>query len=163
MDQKHQIPQDYRLRAIIAHGDQMYGEHPYAFHLAYVEMILVQYGFDSDEYRAIAWLHDCDEDTSFKADDIRIYAGDFVADMVRGCSGHGETRKIRNAMIYENIRKDPRVAVPKSADRIANGEHSKRNGSRQYDMYRKEYPDFRNVVAEYIPAAMLERLDNLFY
>jgi (p)ppGpp synthase/HD superfamily hydrolase len=46
--------------AIIAHGDQKYGEHPYSVHVDEVAHIASEYG-ELDE--AVAFLHDVVEDT----------------------------------------------------------------------------------------------------
>jgi (p)ppGpp synthase/HD superfamily hydrolase len=57
--------------AIEAHGDQMYGDHPYSYHLSQVvDNVLIRKFGDPllSTYVAVAWLHDTMEDcgTTFK-------------------------------------------------------------------------------------------------
>ena len=48
--------------AIIAHGEQRYGDEPYASHLAAVVQIMDDFGLPA-EFKVAGWLHDVVEDT----------------------------------------------------------------------------------------------------
>jgi len=158
-----QIKQDFRCFAIVAHHDQTYDSHPYAFHLAQVECILVEFGFDGDDWRAAAWLHDVLEDTETQKDVVQQLYGPDVANIVFAVSGFGANRKIRNQCIHDKIEAYPPAAILKLADRIANVEHGKRNASKHFDMYRQELPVFRELIQPKVPKDMWERLESLFH
>lgn len=154
---------DYRSFAIAAHNSQTYGHLPYAFHLSQVEYVLCEYGYTSDDDRAIAWCHDLEEDCEHHIVELfRRTFNKFVVDMVHGCSGYGANRKERVACINDNMIRDPRIAPYKAADRIVNGEKSKLESKSHFEMYKKEYSTFRQAVCEHIPTEMLKRLDEIF-
>lgn len=167
------IKPDYRLRAIMAHGDQRYGEHHYSFHLAFVEMIMIRHradlkilaksqGLNFDFWRATAWLHDSLEDTELTFNEIKQDYTLIVADTVEGVTGRGPNRKARNADIYDKLAVQPLSRVLKVADRLANVSNAKRHRQDKFEMYAKEYPVFRGHVQKGVPAAMMAELDALF-
>ncbi len=125
---------------------------PYTHHLAAVEAVLVRFGFDDEEIRAAAWLHDVVEDTrgrnnEVKARDIEEVFGENVGLLVAAVTSEdGANRKVRNALTYPKIRATGvRATALKLADRIANVE----NGGRAVAMYRKEHADFKHGI--YLP------------
>lgn len=146
--------------AILMHGDQPYGgDKPYVYHLDHVVDILRNYGFTDQLYVDSGYLHDVLEDcpdTSYE--EILKLFGQEVADIVRACSGFGENRKARTAMIYNNICDFPDAAIVKAADRISNTQNARFNLRRLYQMYKKEMPAFVEIVRPHIPEAMLQRL-----
>lgn len=155
----------FRMFAIKAHGDQRYGEHPYAVHLAHVEHILEQHGYGTDKWRAKAWLHDLFEDTCKpeEMDLMRRMVRELFSDEVEedcwSVSGFGATRALRNACIKEKILINPRSAILKCADRLGNVEFS--SGTRKHGMvkkYREENVEFELYIRPHVPEAMWNRL-----
>ena len=65
-----------RAFAIACHGDQKYGNHPYAVHLDAVVGLLEPFG---ETAQVIGYLHDAVEDTPVPLDVIRKEFGDQVA------------------------------------------------------------------------------------
>ena len=57
-----------RAFALTAHGSQMYGDRPYAFHLEAVVSLLSGYGTDA---QIVGYLHDVIEDTRVTEDEVR--------------------------------------------------------------------------------------------
>jgi hypothetical protein len=143
--------QDYRMFAIDAHGSQMYGVLPYAFHLATVEYILIEHGFHEHDYVCAAWLHDVLEDTKVKLDKIFQNYGGRVTSLVYSCTGEGPTRKERNESIYAKLLKYPEAAPIKVADRLSNVNNCIKNITEpgvmdKLNMYVAEWPTFRAHV-----------------
>jgi guanosine-3',5'-bis(diphosphate) 3'-pyrophosphohydrolase len=160
-----------RAFALKAHGSQMYGNSPYIYHLEMVYGYTLQYGvqegspFPSALLEA-AWLHDVLEDTPTTYDQIVEEFGTEVADLVQAVTSEpGKNRKARNQATYPKIRAAGIEAIClKLCDRLANGRHSFDTNPRMFEMYRKEYADFREAL--YIQHPLLdplfERLDQLF-
>ena len=145
--------QDFRIFAIQRHGNQMYGDLPYAFHLASVEFLLIEYGFHEHDYVCSAWLHDVLEDTKTSINRVYQNYGGRVASMVYSCTGEGPDRVSRNNSIYAKLLKYPEAAPVKVADRIANVNNCIRNvgDARIMDklnMYVAEWPVFRAHIRE---------------
>ncbi len=150
----------YRMTAIMAHGDQQYGDFPYAVHLAHVEEILAQVGCGSEKYRAAAWLHDILEDTQYPRDKVSLNYGDWVGNVVWACSGFGVNRAARNLCIKEKILAFPEAAVVKCADRLANIEFSANTRkSGMVAKYKKELPEFETYIRAHVPEMMWARLE----
>jgi (p)ppGpp synthase/HD superfamily hydrolase len=151
--------------ATMRHGDQKYGEFPYVKHLDDVVNVLVEFGFDSDFFHNIGYLHDILEDTDttqveleerFSTQQARIVA--LVTD------NKGKNRKERKAGVYERIATDVKATILKLADMISNVRQSKLDNNRLFDMYKKEYPHFREVVynsEHQFIQPMWDELDNL--
>jgi len=153
--------------AIVAHGDQKYGDLPYAYHLARVVATLERWIPQSyAELRDAAWLHDVIEDTHVDKDAVEEKFGRLVAEYVWACTGVGENRKERNKSIYEKLQKCPDAVVIKLADRIVNLEEgiSERNINK-LSMYVKEDCEFYAAIVEHSRSVderhMLQRYDDL--
>lgn len=142
--------------AVAAHGDQLYGNEPYRTHLAAVVQILRDFGY-TGSYQAAGWLHDVVEDTAIDLETIADHFGPEIAGMVDAVTGLGATRADRNERIYAGIRREPRAAIVKLADRIANVEAA-RVGSGQADRYVREAAAFAAVVTQHVPDGMWSRL-----
>lgn len=142
--------------AVTAHGDQRYGDSPYREHLAAVVQILRGFGYVGP-YEAAGWLHDVVEDTPVELATLADRFGSDVAAMVDAVTGLGATRAERNARIYAGIMREPRAAVVKLADRIANVEAA-RIGSNHGARYVREADAFAEVVRPLVPAGMWSRL-----
>ncbi|MGR9045991.1 MAG: HD domain-containing protein [Gammaproteobacteria bacterium] len=138
-----------RSFAIDAHGDQQYGDRPYAYHLDRVANHLVPYG---EIALVIGYLHDVVEDTAIGLEAIALEFGDRVADCVGLLTDEpGANRKERKARTYEklsHVAGDAELAlVVKAADRLANVEAciADRKFS-LYEVYRKEHAAFKEAA-----------------
>src|SRR5215510_1000930 len=135
--------------AIAAHGDQLYGDKPYAFHLGAVVGVLKRFGADlADPATAplliAAWLHDTLEDTTLTRDEVETRFGNEVAELVwRVTDEPGATRKERKPATYRKTRENETAIVLKLADRIANVEASLESGGRLLHMYQREQSEFK--------------------
>ncbi len=133
-----------------AHCNQTYGEgQPYTIHLAEVVQILREFGHGSHtELLQAGWLHDTLEDTQHTVKvlidcGISVYAVALV-DAVTNQSG--KNRAERHALTYPRIARMPDAITLKLADRIANVRAATRKQSSLLDMYRKEYPGFKDAL-----------------
>lgn len=134
--------------AIQAHGDQRYGDFPYATHLQSVVSVLDRFDVAHPDIVTAAWLHDVLEDTPTQWLDICENFGSDVADLVWAVTNQpGANRRIRAAHTYPKIRTfAPHAVIVKVADRIANTEHAIRHETRHLEMYQREYPAFRYAL-----------------
>ncbi|HMW18695.1 MAG TPA: HD domain-containing protein [Accumulibacter sp.] len=139
-----------RAFAVLAHGNQMYGERPYSYHLDAVAELLVAYG---SQAQAIAYLHDVVEDTVVTVDDIRMRFGTQVADCVNLLTdAPGASRAERKAGTYARMAAvvDGPLTLAllvKTADRLANVRSCVADGKgRLWEVYRREHPAFRQAV-----------------
>ncbi|WP_067538079.1 HD domain-containing protein [Nocardia crassostreae] len=163
LDDLERVAQQLAARA---HPEQRYGAHPYTHHLAAVRAQLAAYGFDG-EVAVAAWLHDVVEDTEVGIEDIRAEFGEVVARLVWAVTGIGPDRPARNQDAYTKIRAYPRAVVLKLADRIANMEAAAADNPGLWEMYRREYPQFRGSLESLLPgepavASMWQHLDDLY-
>lgn len=68
-----------------AHGDQMYGDRPYSYHLQGVAKLVQDRNINEDNLSTllmIAWLHDVMEDTKVDMDELILEFGYTVAEAV---------------------------------------------------------------------------------
>jgi (p)ppGpp synthase/HD superfamily hydrolase len=155
---------DFRMYAIRRHKGQMYGDYPYAYHLAMVECVLMEFGFTDFHYQAAAWLHDIVEDTDVTLDHIYANYGPLVATLVYSVTGEGENRKERNVSIYGKLRKHPDAAVLKVADRIANLTEARKelnavdSKPNKAKMYVQEWAEFKANVGPLVGSDLRSRL-----
>jgi transcriptional regulator with XRE-family HTH domain len=70
------LADDARAFAVAAHGEQRYGDHPYAVHLDAVAQLAQPFG---EEAVAVAYLHDTVEDTDATLEDVGRRFGPRVA------------------------------------------------------------------------------------
>lgn len=136
--------------AIIAHGDQRYGDQPYVIHLDAVAAIVEAWNFRGAVLDA-AYLHDVIEDTAITHADLASIFGQRVADMVWAVTAEDGTRDQRMASIYAKVAKDGSAAVVKVADRIANIEAAER-GSDHASRYLREDLAFSVALKPRVPA-----------
>lgn len=138
--------------AVAAHGDQRYGDQPYAVHLDAVAGLLAPFG---ELAQIVGYLHDVVEDTAVPLDAVRERFGERVAACVALVTDEpGANRRERkartNAKLAAVPAEDPLALVVKAADRLANLRASAGGGSdSKLDMYRREQPGFR--AAAYRP------------
>lgn len=131
-----------RTYAGTIHGDQMYGDMPFFFHLLNVEYTLRTHGVTDPVILAAGLLHDAIEDTSVTREKLTDYFGQEIADLVwRVTDEDGVNRKERKAQTYVKIAGDERAIAIKFADRISNIKCA---------MEEAEYnPDKRSLVKMY--------------
>lgn len=138
--------------ALKAHGDQMYGDHPYVIHLDDVRRILEYYGVTDKAILTAAYLHDVLEDTEVTAGELAELFGEEVTQIVvRVTDFPAKNRKERHQLTYPQLAKNHKAVTLKLADRIANVIRARElsgntNSSRLFDMYKKEYPYFRETL-----------------
>ena len=138
-----------RAFAVAAHGEQMYGEHPYVPHLDAVALIAEPFG---EAAVVAAYLHDTVEDTSVTLTDVADRFGPHIAACVALLTDQpGANRKERKAAAYAKL---AQVSGPlelalivKAADRLANVRASvKDDNARMLQVYRGEHPTFRQAA-----------------
>lgn len=138
--------QQARAFAVIAHGDQKYGDRPYACHLDAVAAFAAPYG---EEAAVIAYLHDTVEDTPTTLAEIEAQFGPEVAACVSLLTDEpGETRQERKAKTYARmavVHGDHEIALlVKVADRLANVRACVQDRREKlWARYRGEQPAFK--------------------
>jgi (p)ppGpp synthase/HD superfamily hydrolase len=155
--------------AIKMHEGQEYGPgEPYTVHLESVETVLIEFNHISSVMRAAAWLHDVLEDvlkTVEQREHFKKEFPDYLYLIVEAVTSEpGKNRKERNTKTYPKIVSIEEAIIVKLADRISNGRRSKATGSKQYEMYKKEYPEFRAALftSDIDTLPMWWELDRLF-
>lgn len=147
-----------RIVAIALHWNQKYGSEPYLTHLLHIVEIVKRYS-EVSELIAAAWLHDTIEDTKIDVHFIEQLINPRVAEIVFAVTDEqGKTRKERHQKTYLKIRKDRDAVFLKLADRIANTEYSVSNKSSMFNMYKKEYPDFKQGIMPENPDQTILRM-----
>ena len=133
--------------AILNHGMQKYGNHPYLFHLDSVAQIAEPYG---DIAVVISYLHDVVEDTSISLSVIEEKFGKFVSDCVHILTDENGTdrfeRKSKTYAKMAQITGDLELAlVVKACDRLANIKACVSDGYiEKLTMYKAEYSIFKS-------------------
>lgn len=145
--------------AVREHGEQMYGDKPYEFHLQAVRDVLVEFGYTDELYLAAAWLHDILEDTDYPARKIYEQFGSTVLNMVWAVTGFGPNRQDRADCVYRKINGFQNGAILKAADRIANMRAS--IGTNKEQMYHKAWPGFKEHVLLWTPPNLRQELIRL--
>jgi (p)ppGpp synthase/HD superfamily hydrolase len=149
--------------AIIAHGNQKYGDHPYDYHLSRVVKVLQDYGFTDRKWVDAGWLHDALEDTMLTVHDLTSLYDLEVADMIVCVSGYGKNRKERQADILNKLQFNKDACILKLADRIVNVGFSLHTTNEiKFEMYKSEQEAFAKVVQPNVPQDMWEELKNMF-
>lgn len=174
-----QFQEKYQEAAKIAeqaHENQKYGSLPYRVHLEAVQEVLERFGYlvnpnefkpEVAQLRIAAWLHDVLEDTVLSSHHLEYHVGVEVTDLVKRVTDEpGRNRKEKKLATYPKIKGNYLATVLKLADRIANVEASKKmkaDGYKNlYQMYHKEYPDFRlHLFDDKGPVKMWNYLDSL--
>jgi (p)ppGpp synthase/HD superfamily hydrolase len=150
-----------RTFAVIAHGDQIYGEgQPYERHLAAVVEVIRGWTDDAALISA-AWLHDTLEDTQTSFDDLANQFSVRVARLVWAVTAEGDVRAEKMAAIYRKIADCPDAALVKLADRVANVEAAPA-GSNHSRRYIGERQAFESAVRSFVPADAWDRLDRAY-
>lgn len=159
----NEIVMKAREFAIRAHNKQRYGDLPYVYHLDQVYAVLSRFEYWDEMLLAAAYLHDVVEDTSVRIIDIDCEFGIRVGSLVLAVTDMpGATRNEQKASTYPMIKASGEFAIVlKLADRIANMEASGNSRDTRREMYRKEYPEFREALFGTEAQAMWTYLDGL--
>lgn len=154
-----------RAFAIAAHGEQKYGDQPYAVHLDAVAGLVTRYG---EEAVAVAYLHDAVEDTSATIEDIESNFGARVAACVSLLTDEaGATRKERKAKTHAKLAaatgESELALIVKAADRLANVRACSAGPRKDlWKMYQSEHQAFREAVyREQLCDPIWQELDSL--
>jgi (p)ppGpp synthase/HD superfamily hydrolase len=140
--------------AIKYHGDQMYGNKPYIYHLEQVAEILK---YHSDILLILAYLHDVIEDTTIVSREeierlIEEQFGAFILECILVLTDeHGENRKERKQKTYAKMAlvNDKRIVAlnTKGADRLSNVRECILTGNTKLlNMYKSEHKQFMKSV-----------------
>jgi (p)ppGpp synthase/HD superfamily hydrolase len=134
--------------AEVMHTGQTYDAGPFIYHPGKVVENLTRFGFGQEEdLLAAGWLHDVLEDTKLEYPQLVEAVGADVADLVFAVTNElGRNRAERHAKTYAKIASNPRALIVKLADRIANTENSRRRSTAKYDMYKKEWAAFKQLL-----------------
>lgn len=133
--------------AFKAHDGQPYGPYGYTKHLNDVYNVLVNRGVTDELVLMAAWLHDTIEDTQVIYEDIFDDFGKPMADLTYLLTDkRGKNRPERHKKTYPLIAEDFRATLVKVADRLANVMNSQHEKVKQFFMYEKEHPEFREVM-----------------
>jgi (p)ppGpp synthase/HD superfamily hydrolase len=151
--------------------NHMYDKYlPYEFHLRMVVEVakkfqsVITYEKDFEHVLLGAWGHDLIEDTRVSYSDVKQELGEMAADIIYACSNEkGKNRKDRaNYRYYDGIRTTPYAVFVKLCDRIANVQYSKMSGSRMFEMYGKENPEFMQQLGFTAEEKYLHEYANMF-
>lgn len=138
---------DARNFALKAHGTQMYGVHPFSYHLDSVHAIVKQADLGID-YEIASYLHDVVEDTDVTKEEIAYLYGNHIAEMVWAVTGVGKDRKEKHQNMKDKMIAYP-LAVPlKMGDRLVNMRSSKINRPKLYEIYVKEHNSFYDLFVK---------------
>lgn len=138
-----------RLFAVAVHGEQKYGDDPYAKHLDAVAALAGPYGMQAV---TVAYLHDAVEDTSATLAEIEQQFDAFIATCVGLLTDEpGATRKERKAKTYAKMATVTGPAelalIVKAADRLANVRACVAGARReQWEVYRSEHDAFYSAA-----------------
>lgn len=146
---------DPRKYAEAAHAGQLYGSEPYMVHLEAVAAI-VSSVTDSEDARAVAYLHDVLEDTEATGTDLTENFGTVIAvavSLVTDPEGH-PNRKTRKAELHRRLGAlQPTVSLSarwallvKAADRLANLRACVVSGDSRLHLYQREHAAFRDAA-----------------
>jgi (p)ppGpp synthase/HD superfamily hydrolase len=160
-----------KVYAIKAHKNvnQKYDNHDYDFHLNMVYQIAKKFINtiaieEQENVLAACWVHDIIEDARETYNDVKKETNETIAELAYALTNEkGRNRAERaNDKYYEGIRTTKNASFIKFCDRIANVTHSKQNGSRMFEQYKKENENFTSKI--FVPGCenISEYLNNLF-
>lgn len=135
-----------RTYALSMHGAQMYGPHPYSYHLDAVAATLAPYGLTA---QVIGYLHDVVEDTGATIAEVSSRFGDEVAACVALLTDEpGANRKERKSKTYAKLAKvagpEELALIVKVADRLSNVRACVADANRDlWNLYRSEHAVFK--------------------
>lgn len=146
------IPYEFHLRMVLKVAqDYKHLVDPMTFAAHYnraeVDLDVAKVFTDNCLVRA-AFGHDLIEDTRVSFNDVSEKLGPVTAEIIYAVTNEkGKNRKERaNDKYYEGIRNTTGAVFIKLCDRIANVQYSKMTGSRMFEMYKKENPEFTKAL-----------------
>ena len=149
--------------------NQLYdNKYPYRHHLTMVVVFAEKFIHlipkkDRDTVIAGCWAHDLIEDAGVSYNDVLKHTNEIVAEYSYALSNEkGRTRKERaNDNYYKGIKDYKHATYIKLCDRIANVSYGKERGSNQFNMYKKEQPNFKEKLFDERYKEVWDYLDNL--
>lgn len=160
--------------AIKHHENQMYGDKPYIFHIKEVHSECISFGLFVE---IIAILHDIKEDTKVTDQEIidlllKIEATDIkgaqfiIKSLYYISDEEGSNRKERKQKTNLKLANIPiefySVLIAKTADRFCNTKNALESNSNLFNMYKREYPEFKkSVYREGLCESLWLKLDSL--
>ena len=139
---------DAKEFAIKKHGDQMYGDEPYSYHLEETVKVAERHCLHID-IRTAAWLHDILEDTNITYVELCVFFNHRVAGLVSLVTDQpGKNRRERAKKTLPRIRSDPAAVALKLCDRVANVKACLAGvgNTKLFYVYQKEYKAFREAL-----------------
>ncbi|MCL6267187.1 phosphohydrolase [Flagellimonas myxillae] len=134
-------------------ANHKYDQYDYDFHLNKVYDIAQEFihTIDTDEREnvlAACWVHDIIEDARETYNDVKKETNETIAELAYALTNEkGRNRAERaNEKYYKGIRETKNASFLKFCDRIANVTHSKNNGSRMFETYKKENEEFISKI-----------------
>jgi (p)ppGpp synthase/HD superfamily hydrolase len=121
--------------AKLKHGNQMYGDHPYIYHLTKVVYLCEKLGLPV-QCQIIGALHDIYEDTDVTVDEVEEAFGKFVSDTVMCLTRN----KKEDYFVYlKDVSRHPIARAVKICDLLTNLEHAISDNRYYYliDRYQK--------------------------
>ena len=119
---------------------------------------------ERDNVLSACWVHDIIEDARETYNDVRKATNETVAELAYALTNEkGRNRAERaNEKYYQGIRATKNASFVKFCDRVANVQHSKQNGSRMFQLYKEENPNFVSKI--YVPECkeIADYLNELF-
>ncbi len=133
--------------------NHLYDGKPYSVHLSMVALNEVRFidcipTQNQNDVILACWLHETIENCRLTYNDIKLVAGETVANIVYAVTNEkGKNRKERaNDLYYDGIRKTMWAKYVKLCDRLANVQYSYDNMSKMYDVYQKENDAFLETL-----------------
>lgn len=151
--------------ALKAHGTQLYGSDPYIVHVDDVVRTLRSFGLTGPVLLA-GYLHDTVEDTPTTLEEIEADFGLPVRILVWSVTGVGKNRKERRQCMYDRVRsltdlRDDSTNL-KLSDTLSNGRQSRANNPGLYEMYKKEFPHFAEMLGDHGDPRIWDEARRLF-
>lgn len=148
--------------------NHFYDGKPYSYHLQMVVDVAYEFiHLIPEEKRetviAGCYSHDVIEDARQTYNDVKNALGEGVAELSYALTNEkGKIRSERaNDKYYQGIRETLYATFIKLCDRIANIRHSKKVGSKMFEMYKKETPKFISKIYDSKYKEMFEYLEAL--
>lgn len=147
-----------------------YGYKDYSYHLNMVCDVAEQFIHlvDEDQRENVycgCWVHDIIKNTRETYNDVLRNTNKTIANLAYALTNEkGKTRSERaSCKYYKEMDDVPNAVFIKMCDRIANIIHSKKEGSKMFDKYKKEHFDF--ILKTYRPELieMINYMQELVY
>lgn len=119
---------------------------------------------DRENVLSACWVHDIIEDARETYNDVKKETNLEIAELAYALTNEkGRTRQERaNDNYYKGIRETKNASFVKFCDRIANAQHSKNNGSRMLEKYKKENDNFVTKIQTPNCEELVKHLNKIF-